>query len=237
MKRLAIETASLTQSVALEASGLLLDSSLHLQTEGHARGLADTVSQLLQRRQWKVEELEELVVGAGPGSFTGLRIGLSFAKGLAFASGARIRNVPSLDAIASLLPAGGRLIFATDARRNEIYGGVYTTGPKVEALVATGAYEPSAFAAAAVPFAPGAWYAGNGPQKYAAAFEPITAQAQRLSPQFDVPTATALLSYLQTHEVDLAEPALIEPAYVRPHGAEAARSSAVTLTSGPTRAT
>lgn len=235
MKRLAIETASLTQSVALEEDGLLLDASVHLQTEGHARGLADTVAQLLQRRGWGVEQLDELVVGAGPGSFTGLRIGLSFAKGLAFASGARIRNVPSLEAIASMLPAGGRLIYATDARRNEVYGGVYTTGRRVEALVPTGAYEPAVFAELAAPFAEGAWRSGNGVAKYADAFATIAATAAPLSPQFDMPTATALLGYLQTHEVDLAEPSLIEPAYVRPHGAEAARGEALTLTSGLTR--
>lgn len=221
------------QSVALEEDGLLIDSSLHLQTEGHARGLADTVAQLLSRRGWQPDSLGELVVGAGPGSFTGLRIGLSFAKGLAFSSGARIRNVPSIAAIAAVLPAGGRLIYATQARRNEVYGGVLSTGPVVEELVAVGAYPPAAFAAEAGVFTEGSWLAGNGADLFAEAFATVVARATRLEAAFDLPTAAGLLAYLRTHNVDLVEPAMVEPAYVRPHGDEAQRAAALTAQSGP----
>jgi tRNA threonylcarbamoyladenosine biosynthesis protein TsaB len=221
------------QSVALEEDGLLVDSSLHLQTEGHARGLADTVAQLLTRRGWQADSLDELIVGAGPGSFTGLRIGLSFAKGLAFSSGARIRNVPSIAAIAAVLPPGGRLIYATEARRNEVYGGVLSTGPAVVELVAVGAYPPQAFAAEAEAFAEGGWLAGNGADRYAAVFATIVARATRLEAGFDLPTAAGLLAYLRSHDVELVEPAMVEPAYVRPHGGEAHRAAALTAQSGP----
>jgi tRNA threonylcarbamoyladenosine biosynthesis protein TsaB len=221
------------QSVALEEDGLLVDSSLHLQTEGHARGLADTVAQLLARRGWEPDSLHELIVGAGPGSFTGLRIGLSFAKGLAFSSGARIRNVPSIAAIAAVLPAGGRLVYATEARRNEVYGGVLSTGPLVEELVAVGAYPPATLAAAAGAFAEGGWLAGNGAGRYAEAFAHIVAETTRLEAGFDLPTAAGLLAYLRTHDVELVEPAMVEPAYVRPHGGEAQRAAALTAQSGP----
>lgn len=223
----------MTQSLALEEDGVLLDSSLHAQTEGHARGLADTVAQLLARRGWKADELDELIVGAGPGSFTGLRIGLSFAKGLAFSSGARIRNVPSLTAIAAALPVGGRLFYATDARRNEVYGGLLTTGPCVTELVAVGAYPPAVLAELAAPLAAGGWLAGNGAARYPEAFAAIVDSTARIDTAFDVPTAAFLLTYLRTHNVDLVEPSMVEPAYVRPHGAADQRSAALTAQSGP----
>ncbi len=71
---------------------------------------------------------DAVAVTIGPGSFTGLRIGLSFAKGLAFASGLRIVGVPTLDALALAAPPwSGVLCAGLDARKQEVYAGLYRT--------------------------------------------------------------------------------------------------------------
>jgi hypothetical protein len=110
---------------------------------------------------------------------------------------------------------------------------VLSTGPAVVELVAVGAYPPAAFAAEAEAFAEGGWLAGNGADRYAAVFGALEARATRLEAGFDLPTAAGLLAYLRTHDVELVEPSMVEPAYVRPHGSEAQRAAALTAQSGP----
>ena len=83
MIRLAIETSTMVQSIALEIDGQCVDSVRIACKRGHGPLLAGTVSDALKRHGLKPNELGALVVGIGPGSFTGLRIGLAFAKGLA----------------------------------------------------------------------------------------------------------------------------------------------------------
>lgn len=83
-----------------------------------ARVLADAGARLVDG--------DAVAVTIGPGSFTGLRIALSFAKGLAFAAGLRIVGVPTLDAMAlGAAPWTGLLCAALDARKQEIYAGLY----------------------------------------------------------------------------------------------------------------
>jgi hypothetical protein len=100
-------------------------------------------------------------------------------------------------------------------------------------LVAVGAYAPAAFAETAAAFAAGSWLAGNGAARYAEAFAAISEVSAPLEASFDAPTAAALLAYLRSHDVDLVEPAMVEPAYVRPHGGAEQRAAALTAQSGP----
>ena len=87
--------------------------------------LVPTVARLLQQHRVGVRDLGGFAAASGPGSFTGLRVGLSAVKGLAEVLRKPIVTVSLLEALASLSPAGGSVIAALDAGRSEIFFGLY----------------------------------------------------------------------------------------------------------------
>ena len=99
----------------------------------HGAELPEAVAGLLGRAGLSIRELRAIAVGIGPGSFTGLRVGLSYAKGLKLATGCALLGIPSLDslalaALAETSIAPGRLICPVlDARRGEVYAALYRT--------------------------------------------------------------------------------------------------------------
>jgi tRNA threonylcarbamoyladenosine biosynthesis protein TsaB len=225
--RLAIETSTLVQSVALEVEGEVVESASMRQEAGHARDLADNVQRLLRHRGLAARDIDEVAVGAGPGSFTGLRIGLSLAKGIAFVTGAPIVSVPSFEAIAASLPAGATLAFASDARRGEVYGGLMSTGPQASVLLGISAWSPDAFAAALRQAGGADWSAGTGFDSYRAALADPACARQRLVRAWDTPTAERLLTLLGVRELPRTDASLVEPAYMRPHDGSGPREQPV----------
>ena len=87
--------------------------------------LIPTVAALLAKRQMRIHDLGGFAVASGPGSFTGLRVGLGAVKGLAETSGQPIATVSMLEALASLAEVNGPVAVALDAGRTEIYFGLY----------------------------------------------------------------------------------------------------------------
>lgn len=127
---LAIETASQLCSVAiLEGSEVAVVLSLSLP-RAHAERLPILIRDALGYAGMGPEEMTTVAVSAGPGSYTGLRIGVSAAKGFAYAVQANLVAVDSLyaraRAAAALLPAGGILGCVLPSRRDEVYAGVYS---------------------------------------------------------------------------------------------------------------
>lgn len=90
---------------------------------GHAAELMPAVARCMDEAGLGWEELDALGVGVGPGMFTGLRIGLATAHGLAAASGVELRPVSSLAALAA--PATGPALAVIDARRDEVFAALY----------------------------------------------------------------------------------------------------------------
>ena len=127
---LGIDTSTSTASLAVIADGCVAGSIARPVTS-HGAALPRMIDELLDSAKLNFGDLGAIAVGTGPGSFTGLRIGISYAKGLATALGCKIAGVPSFDAIAlaALESAGiaqARLICViSDARRNEIYAALY----------------------------------------------------------------------------------------------------------------
>lgn len=84
------------------------------------------VEDLLRDAGLRVADLDAVAVSSGPGSFTGLRIGFGFAKGLVYAIGARLVLVPTLEALAAVVGADrGPVCAAIDARKQEVYAAVF----------------------------------------------------------------------------------------------------------------
>ncbi|CAM3464911.1 tRNA (adenosine(37)-N6)-threonylcarbamoyltransferase complex dimerization subunit type 1 TsaB [Corallococcus soli] len=144
---LALDTSTLTLSLALvERQGDALRTVEHvvvLPPEKQSEALPGVVGELLTRHGLKLTDLEGLAVGLGPGSFTGLRIGLATVKSLAYATGLRVAGASSLAAVALEGPEGVPLFCLAVARRDDLYLGAYRrTGHTVEALSGETAMSP-----------------------------------------------------------------------------------------------
>lgn len=127
---LAIETAGRRCGVAL-VDGRETLAALTLGRPGrHSRRLLSAVSLLLGETGAGPGDLAAVAVSAGPGSFTGLRIGMATARGLAMAAGAPVYAVPTLDALAARIPCPGMPVCAvSQARKNELYIAAYRCRP------------------------------------------------------------------------------------------------------------
>ena len=119
---LAIETSGRVGSIALveEGSTVAVDAFPHGLR--HAAEIVSRIDALCRGHGWKAGDLEEVYVSVGPGSFTGLRIGVTLAKTLSLATGAKLVAVPSVEVLARNVPAAAqRVIVVLDAKRDQIF--------------------------------------------------------------------------------------------------------------------
>lgn len=127
MKILAVDTSSQVAAVAvLEDDRLLGEYSInHKKT--HSQKLMPMISGLLEGLELAPADIDVFAASAGPGSFTGLRIGVAIIKAMAYATDKPVVGVPTLDALAyNLFPANGTLVCPImDARNNQVYTAVY----------------------------------------------------------------------------------------------------------------
>jgi tRNA threonylcarbamoyladenosine biosynthesis protein TsaB len=124
---LAIETATMCGSVALMAGNrCLAENSVDTATT-HSRRLIHQVDQVRRETGLEWDQIDGIAVSLGPGSFTGLRIGLSTAKGLGMAADRPLLGVPTLDGLARqiIAPPGSRVCALLDARKKEVYAAFY----------------------------------------------------------------------------------------------------------------
>ncbi len=127
MRLLAIETASRLGGLAVFASGegLIAETRLNVLAT-HSETLMAEIRHVLTLAGLRARELDVIAVSSGPGAFTGLRVGLGTAKGLSFATGAKIVSVPTLEAYASSLPyTASPVAPMLDARKGEVYAGLF----------------------------------------------------------------------------------------------------------------
>jgi len=121
---LALETATSSCSAALQRDGRVWQHS-EVGSNIHSQVLLEMVKELFGRAQIEAPQLDAVAVGQGPGSFTGLRIGVGVAQGVAYGTGCPMIGVSSLDALANQASFDGRVIAAIDARMGEVYWAEY----------------------------------------------------------------------------------------------------------------
>lgn len=138
MKLLAVDTASRSCSVAVADGERLAAELTATVARTHTAHLMTMVDSALGMAGLDVGAMDGFAVTLGPGSFTGLRIGISTVKGLAFAAGRPAAGVSSLAALAcQALPWPGLVCALLDARRGEVYAGLYrVAGGRPVALAA-----------------------------------------------------------------------------------------------------
>jgi tRNA threonylcarbamoyladenosine biosynthesis protein TsaB len=126
MRVLGLETSTLAGGVALVDGERLVAEYVLDVSVTHSERLLAAVDRVLADARWAPRDLEGVAVSIGPGSFTGLRIGVSTAKGLALALGLPIAAVPTLDAMAATVPwAALPVCPVLQARRGEVYASRY----------------------------------------------------------------------------------------------------------------
>jgi tRNA threonylcarbamoyl adenosine modification protein YeaZ len=155
---LAIDTSTPAVTAGVVADGALLAERVSIDARAHAERITPNVLAALADAGRSMADLDAVVVGCGPGPFTGLRVGMATASAYAHALGIPVYGVCSLDAIGG--QTRGEVLVVSDARRREIYWARYRDGVRVEG--------PAVSAPAAVD--PGRAQSVAGPPDHAAQF-------------------------------------------------------------------
>ena len=147
MKLLAVDTSTQVCGVAVVDGEGMLSESLFASRQTHSRHLLSMVEETLQRSGFSLQDMEGLAVTCGPGSFTGLRIGMSVVKALAESCGLKVAGVSTLEALAVGARLWGKPVLAMlDARKGEVYGGLYApdASGRMVAVIEPSAVSPEA---------------------------------------------------------------------------------------------
>lgn len=222
---LALDSSTLTLSLALvQREGDVL-RVVEQQDLGPPRKISELlpgiIGELLGRHGVKLAELEGISIGLGPGSFTGLRVGLATVKGLAYAAGIKLVGVGSLAAIALDGPEGKRLIAAAVARQNEVYVGQYRrTSSGVEKLEPEDAMTPAELGTLVAKH-PDAVVLGPAVPQFKEALLAHGARPEQVLEQGAYPSAHAIARLTEfPAQQDSAAVFALEPSYVRASEAE-----------------
>jgi len=130
IRLLAVDTASLTGSVALASGEILVAESLLNVRSTHSEKLLQQIDLLLGEAGWTLRDIDVFAVVVGPGSFTGLRIGLATVKGLAQTLNKPVVGVSALEASALAVGTADYPVCAfLDARKKEVYTQMFSIGP------------------------------------------------------------------------------------------------------------
>ena len=126
MKILALDSSGIVASVAVVEDDTLLAEYTVNYKKTHSQTLLPMLDEIVKMTELELESVDAIAVAAGPGSFTGLRIGSATAKGLGLALKKPLVAVPTVDALAyNLYDAQGLICPIMDARRKQVYTGIY----------------------------------------------------------------------------------------------------------------
>jgi len=148
MRILAVDTTTFSGSVALLDNTKLISEVDHESTFTHSERLLGSIHFLLQTNNLEIKDIDGFAVAAGPGSFTGIRIGLSTVKSFSYASSKPIAPVSSLKSLAWKLrhPQGCLICPIIDAKKGEIYTALFESKEAgLHEIIPQGAYVPDYF--------------------------------------------------------------------------------------------
>lgn len=229
MRVLGIETATWTASVAIIDEGQTLAEHTLPQSASHGTSLFPLIGDALRSTALRLSDIELLAVSIGPGSFTGLRIGLSVVKGLALATGTPVIGVPTLEALAFAVGPQPQLLWATlDARKREVYAAAFRySGDRVECVMPATVCTAEELARR---LQPPCVVVGNGVDAYGEVLRARCGSGVELRPAAAVApsgAAVARLGLLRFGEQGEDQMSGLEPCYVRSSEAERARFTSV----------
>ncbi len=211
MKVLSIDTSTNTGSVAIVDDNKLLAEVNYDSKSSHAEILLQKIESTLKKSGLKLDDMEGFAVTIGPGSFTGLRIGLATAKGLAVSLGKPLVGISTLKALSTSVIAGKAKqypIACLNAYRDEVYANESVMSPKVLA-------EQLSKVEGEVVFV------GDGAEKYSDIFkEKLGKQFKIVKPKYTLAASAAFLAVPLIKEGHASDLANLSPNYIRKSAAE-----------------
>ena len=234
-RTLALETSGRSGSIALAEGGEILAENAFPHGLRHAANLIPAIDALCRRVGWSPRDIRRVCVSVGPGSFTGLRAGVTLAKTLAFATGAQVVAVPSLRALADNAPPDARhVLCAIDAGRGNVFAARYErVGDEwVEREPVRQEAISDALARAPRPL----WLLGDAVGSHADQI-PDAPEVHRTPPESWVGRASAVagIGAAMAARGEFADPFALTPLYVRRPGPEEKRLAAASKTPSDTR--
>jgi tRNA threonylcarbamoyladenosine biosynthesis protein TsaB len=223
---LAIETATPSCSVAIteggQQGGRVLAALTLCGTVTHSQRLLTRIGQLLEETAVTWSMLDGVAVSIGPGSFTGLRIGMATAKGLAFAGNRPLLGVSTLTSLASSCSSAKKICAALDARKKQVYAAFFRRSPsgRLEQNTATVVVVPEQLAAG---IGEPVYMVGDAVAVYGEYWREVLGDRYEAAPaQLHLPSAASLglIAAEQLQRGELLHPGLAVPLYVRASEAE-----------------
>ncbi len=222
MKILALETSTMLGGVAIaDDNGLIAEIRLNVKTT-HSERMMTAIDWALKQSGVTLDAIDAVAAASGPGSFTGLRIGLATAKGLCYATGKPLVLIPTLEALAWNFPyCMHPVCVMLDARKGEVYAALFLwKGDRFVTLVPETSVRPEDLLRDGDgPVV----LAGEGAMRYwdrilsALGERALAAPLHKMVPS---PANIALLGVQKARRSEYADPATAEPLYVRKSEAE-----------------
>lgn len=224
MKILGIETSTMLGGVAVvdERLGLIAETRLNVKTT-HSERLMAVIDCALSQSELGIKDIDAFAVAIGPGSFTGLRIGLSTAKGLSFSTDRPVVTVPTLDAFALSFPYSRYPVcLMFDARKREVYAAVFRWGPEgLEKIVREISTSPENLL---MKLSGDVLFAGEGALLYRDKIKEIMGGRAHMAPPDKMvpsPANVAVLGLKKALGGEYSDAAEVVPFYIRKSEAEA----------------
>ncbi len=229
MKILALDTSGTSHSMTLLEEGRLVAERAYSDVPAHTEILLPTLQALLDEAQWNLDHLDLLALTLGPGSFTGLRIGLSALKAIAYAKQKPIVGIDTLRALAAPhWPEGRAVLSCMDARRGEVYASLTrrkATGP-IEILISPRLWSWQALQEFLVTYSEPFIAVGSGLMAHPQLISSCPGAVSRLEPHFQQVQAqwVGRLAEGVAQEGNIPVAQSLRPLYLRVSHAEAMRA-------------
>jgi tRNA threonylcarbamoyladenosine biosynthesis protein TsaB len=225
MKILAIETSTMLGGLAVmdDLHGLIAEVRVSVKT-GHSEKLMLELHHILSSAGLKLKDIDAIAVATGPGSFTGLRIGLSTAKGLSYTTGLPLVAVPTLEAFAWSMPYSPHPVCPMlDARKKEVYAGVFIhKKDDMKRLIPETSIKPKQLALS-LKDKKKVLFAGEGAVIYMKELKEILGDKAVFVPPHLMSPSAASVAYLglrKALKAEFSDPATVCPLYIRKSEAE-----------------
>jgi tRNA threonylcarbamoyladenosine biosynthesis protein TsaB len=221
-KLLAVDTATQSCGVGIIADGCMQIELVLNRGGTHTKQILSAIDSALSLSESSMEQIDAFAVTRGPGSFTGLRIGISTIKGLAFAAGKPIIGISSLDVLAHQAGGDTELVCSMiDARRNEIYWCIYRR--ESDGLIPLFVEQVGPIEKLARQIDNSCVFVGNAVPQYAERLPSLVKQAIHWAADVDNtirPAVLACLAWRRFEEGDMDDMECFAPVYVRKSDAE-----------------